>query len=76
MTFITSGYWRVVFAALLGIIIMPVYADNSFSPYVDEKGNISLADNFRATMAHLGSWFVPEGDASGFHDVYTEKGWD
>ncbi len=23
-------------------------------------------------MIHLGSWFVPEGDASGFHDVYTE----
>ena len=23
-------------------------------------------------MVHLGSWFVPEGDASGFHDVYTE----
>lgn len=20
----------------------------------------------------MGSWFVPEGDASGFHDVYTE----
>ena len=24
-------------------------------------------------MVHLGSWFVPEGGASGFHDVYTEK---
>ncbi len=22
---------------------------------------------------HLGSWYVPEGGASGFHDVYTEK---
>ena len=21
----------------------------------------------------LGSWFVPDGDASGFHDLYTEK---
>jgi hypothetical protein len=73
MTFITSAHRSVVFAALLGLIIMPVYADNSFSPYVDEKGNISLPDDFRTTMAHLGSWFVPEGDASGFHDVYTEK---
>ena len=73
MTFITSSHRSVVFAAFLSIIIMPVYADNSFSPYVDEKGNISLPDNFRTTMAHLGSWFVPEGDASGFHDVYTEK---
>ena len=73
MTFITSSHRSVVFAVFLSIIIMPVYADNSFSPYVDEKGNISLPDNFRTTMAHLGSWFVPEGDASGFHDVYTEK---
>ena len=24
-------------------------------------------------MVHLGSWFVPDGGASGFHDVYTEK---
>lgn len=25
-------------------------------------------------MVHLGSWFVPDGGASGFHDVYTERG--
>ncbi len=24
-------------------------------------------------MVHLGSRFVPEGGASGFHDVYTER---
>jgi hypothetical protein len=44
-----------------------------FSANVDDKGHISLPDDFRVDMAHLGSWFVPEGDASGFHDVYTEK---
>jgi hypothetical protein len=44
-----------------------------FSPYVDEKGNISFPQGFRTSMVHLGSWFVPAGDASGFHDVYTEK---
>ena len=43
-----------------------------FSKYVDKKGNISLPEDFRMTMIHLGSWFVPEGGASGFHDVYTE----
>ena len=43
-----------------------------FSPYVDKSGNISLPKDFRNSMTHLGSWFVPEGDASGFHDVYTE----
>ncbi|PVZ63476.1 cytochrome C [Pelagibaculum spongiae] len=47
--------------------------DKSFSPYVDTQGNISLPDDFRISMVHLGSWFVPEGAASGFHDVYTEK---
>ena len=34
---------------------------------------ISLPKDFRATMVHLGSWFVPEGGASGFHDVYADR---
>ena len=33
---------------------------------------LSLPPNFRTKMVHLGSWFVPEGDASGFHDVYAD----
>lgn len=48
-------------------------ATEAYSPYVDDKGNISLPENFKVEMVHLGSWFVPEGGASGFHDVYTEK---
>jgi len=48
-------------------------AEESFSPYVDAKGHISLPKDFRLNMVHLGSWFVTEGDASGFHDVYTEE---
>ena len=47
--------------------------ENSFSPHVDGKGNIQFPEDFRTSMVHLGSWFVPEGDASGFHDVFTEK---
>ena len=43
-----------------------------YSRYVDAQGNIVLPENFRTEMAHLGSWFVPEGEASGFHDVYTQ----
>jgi len=39
---------------------------------VDDKGGISLPKDFRKNLTHLGSWFVPEGDASGFHDVYTQ----
>ena len=46
--------------------------ESDFSAYVDNDGNISLPKDFRLTMVHLGSWFVPEGGASGFHDVYTE----
>ena len=52
------------------------YAENSeldFSKFVDDKGVISLPKDFRKTMAHLGSWFVPTGEASGFHDVYTRQ---
>ena len=44
----------------------------NFSLYVDKSGNIRLPDDFRLSMTHLGSLFVPEGEASGFHDVYTE----
>jgi hypothetical protein len=55
-----------------GITVAPVYAGD-FSPYVDESGKITLPQDFRKNMSHLGSWFVPGGDASGFHDVYTEK---
>ena len=52
-----------------------VMADKAnFSLYVDKSGNITLPDDFRLSMIHLGSWFVPEGEASGFHDVYTEPG--
>ena len=51
-----------------------VYSEKGrFSPIVDAKGNIKFPKNFRKNMVHLGSWFVPEGDASGFHGVYTEK---
>ena len=48
-------------------------SESVFSPYVDKQGNISFPKGFRTSMVHLGSWFVPEGGASGFHDVYTEK---
>jgi len=48
-------------------------AGEKFSAYVDANGNISFPQDFRTSMVHLGSWFVPDGGASGFHDVYTEK---
>lgn len=48
-------------------------AHDSFSPYVSNNGTIAFPTEFRTNMLHLGSWFVPDGGASGFHDVYTEK---
>lgn len=59
--------------SLLGLESFRADAQESFSPYVDDDGGISFPRNFRTTMVHLGSWFVPAGGASGFHDVYTEK---
>jgi hypothetical protein len=58
---------------IAGLSLSAIAADEGFSPYVDEQGNISFPNGFRTSMVHLGSWFVPEGGASGFHDVYTEK---
>ena len=59
------------FAVLL--IASGVTNAGDFSPYVDDGGTISLPHNFRNHMSHIGSWFVPDGDASGFHDVFTEE---
>ena len=63
------------FLSALGLalaITLPAHAAESFSSHVDAQGTISLPDDFRNKMVHLGSWFVPTGGASGFHDVYTE----
>jgi hypothetical protein len=49
------------------------FSQERFSPHVDAEGAIRLPVKFRTSMVHLGSWFVPSGAASGFHDVYTEK---
>ena len=45
----------------------------AFSPYVDEKGNISVPAGYRSEWAHLGTWAVREtmGDLS-YHEVYTQ----
>ncbi|MCU7934530.1 MAG: cytochrome P460 family protein [Candidatus Thiodiazotropha sp. (ex Dulcina madagascariensis)] len=68
-------YFFRYFLSVLGLavaMVLSVHAADSFSPNVDSEGNVSLPDDFRRNMVHLGSWFVPEGGASGFHDVYTE----
>ena len=62
-------------AAFVGLIASTAMAQEEFSPYIDDQGTTSFPDGFRTSMVHLGSWFVPEGDASGLHDVFTEKLW-
>ncbi len=63
----------VALAVLTGFGSALVFAErDQLSPYVDAKGAISLPADFRLTLSHLGSWFVPSGDASGFHDVYVD----
>ena len=62
----------VLAAVITSLTVSAAMAGDDFSAYVDEKGNISFPEDFRTSMVHLGSWFVPEGDASGFHDVYSE----
>jgi hypothetical protein len=64
---------NLLLVSAFGLTLAPLAAAEEFSPYVDASGNISFPDGFRTSMVHLGSWFVPEGGASGFHDVYTEK---
>lgn len=65
---------RAIFTVIFSLLLLSsAVAGDKFSSYVDKKGNISFPHGFRTSMVHLGSWFVPEGDASGFHDVYTEK---
>ena len=51
--------------------VTTTHADD-FSEFVDHEGNVSLPADFRVNMSHLGSWFVADGGASGFHDVYTQ----
>ena len=55
------------------LIAVPAYTEDGFSPLVDKNGDIQFPEGFRTSMVHLGSWFVPTGGASGFHDVFTEK---
>ncbi|EEX66171.1 cytochrome P460 family protein [Vibrio metoecus] len=49
-------------------------AEDLPSEFVDKEGNITLPSDFRTSTTHLGSWFVPAGEASGFHGVYANQG--
>lgn len=45
-----------------------------FERFVRPDGSFSFpGPPAREELTHLGSWFVPEGPASGFHHVYTQR---
>ncbi len=68
-----------VVAAVMGAVVFGGGggAAESFSPYVDDKGNISLPKDFR-NWFFLGTWGVAtdeEGQvgSKGFHNVYSQQ---
>jgi len=70
---------RILYLFLLTVPIVPLsYAEenknNGFSPYVDDKGNISRPKDIRDNWTYLGAWALPNNMAEGFHDVFTQPG--
>ena len=51
--------------------------EGSFSPYVDDQGNISRPTDFKTNpdWVHLGAWGVVNegGEGNGIHNVYTTR---
>ncbi len=72
MKWLTLLLLALVVTAMVAITPESSPTADAFTRYVNAKGMISLPEDFRNNFSHLGSWFVPEGDASGFHDVYMQ----
>jgi len=45
---------------------------DGFQRFVHDDGSLHFSREATRGLTHLGSWFVPEGDARGFHHVYTQ----
>lgn len=60
---------------LAGLVLLAREASAPYLALAETDGQVSAAPplpkDFRRTMVHLGSWFVPDGGAAGFHDVYA-----
>jgi len=53
----------------------PTATDDSFSPYVDKEGEISLPADYKIKWPHIGSWAVAKKEGKPIHemhDVYTQ----
>lgn len=63
------------FLALLALSPLSSSAEtlDGFERFVAEDGSFTFSgERAREGLVHLGSWFVPEGGAAGFHHVYTQ----
>ena len=53
-------------------------AQETFSPYVDARGGITVPPNYRTRWVFLGTWSIDAGvgtaGAKGLHNVYTQPG--
>ena len=70
-----SVTWKMALVLVVGLFFLSGLQARekaeSFSPYVDDQGNISLPKDYRAKWAYLGAWAVPmkKAPGQGFHYV-------
>jgi hypothetical protein len=74
-----TGFTLLALVAI-GLSVASIGADTAPAPtldgyehFVDEDGQLAFSPAKLRRLVHLGSWFVPEGDAAGFHHVYTQQ---
>ena len=69
---------RIAVALVIGLFFLSGLQaqekSETFSPYVDDQGKISLPQDYRAKWTYLGAWAVPgeKAPGRGFHDVFTQ----
>lgn len=73
-----KAYSAIAATAVIAAVLLSTSnpSAETFSPYVDEKGNISIPKNFRS-WRFLGTWGVATDEddqvgSMGFHNVYTQ----
>jgi hypothetical protein len=77
-----SVTWKMALVLVVGLFLLiglqlqaqEKKEKETFSPYVNEQGKISLPKDYRTTWRYLGSWAVPmkKAPGRGFHDVFTQ----
>jgi hypothetical protein len=73
-----SVTWKMALVLVVGLFLLSGLRAQekaeTFSPYVDEEGKISLPKDYRTEWRFLGAWAVPgkKAPGRGFHDVFTQ----